>query len=131
MKLEKYWDSPDEHRMMKRQREARNPEKYRAIHKAAEERLKLRDPTYHARKARAYEARKCNAVPIWANKQRMDDMYVLANLATKLTGVKHHVDHLVPLKSNVVCGLHNEFNLRVIPGSENSRKGNRHWPDMP
>jgi hypothetical protein len=41
------------------------------------------------------------------------------------------VDHVVPLKSPLVCGLHCEANLELIPANDNFRKGNRHWPDMP
>lgn len=47
------------------------------------------------------------------------------------TGIEWQVDHIVPLQSEFVCGLHNEFNLRVISQSENSSKKNRYWPDMP
>jgi 5-methylcytosine-specific restriction endonuclease McrA len=45
--------------------------------------------------------------------------------------VKHEVDHIVPLKSPLVCGLHVEHNLQVIPATQNRRKHNRVWPDMP
>jgi hypothetical protein len=41
------------------------------------------------------------------------------------------VDHIVPLQSDIVCGLHNEFNLTVITKKANSEKRNYFWPDMP
>lgn len=71
------------------------------------------------------------ATPKWANKFFMDEAYDLAKRRTIATGIKWHVDHIVPLKSPIVCGLHCEANLQVIPYRDNLRKGNRFWPDMP
>jgi len=55
----------------------------------------------------------------------------LSKIRRKIFGVPFDVDHVVPLVSDIVCGLHNEFNLRVIPASTNRSKGNRFWPNMP
>jgi hypothetical protein len=76
-------------------------------------------------------ARVLEATPKWVNKFFMEEAYRLAELRTKMLGFKWHVDHIVPLKSKKVCGLHVENNLQVIPGIENLRKSNSHWPDMP
>lgn len=76
-------------------------------------------------------ATKLQATPKWANLFFILEAYALAKLRNKLLGGKWHVDHIVPLRSKLVCGLHNEHNLQVIPASINQTKGNRHWPDMP
>lgn len=59
------------------------------------------------------------------------ESYQLCKARKASTGVDFEVDHVIPLRSKLVCGLHNEFNLRVIPAIENNKKGNRYWPDMP
>lgn len=80
----------------------------------------------------AVRGRKCTKLaPLWRNRFFIDEIYRLAKLRTKLTGVEWQVDHIVPLKSKTVSGLHVEFNLRVIPKKANLSKGNRYWPDMP
>jgi plasmid stabilization system protein ParE len=77
------------------------------------------------------ELRKINAVPTWANLKAIDAIYAHCQDVCELTGEIYHVDHIVPLRSTLVCGLHVEFNLQVITAEENSAKSNLHWPDMP
>ena len=80
---------------------------------------------FKAIKAR-YRAAKVQATPNWANPDAIRAYYTLASA---IPGT--HVDHIVPLVSKLVCGLHCETNLQLLPGPENQRKGNRKWPDMP
>ncbi len=69
------------------------------------------------------------ARPRWADRKAIAEKYRLAREATHRSGIPHSVDHIVPLNSRVVCGLHVETNLRIVPSSDNSRKGNRWDPE--
>jgi hypothetical protein len=77
------------------------------------------------------QAVKRGAMPPWADVKAIEGFYAVARALSVQTGTPHHVDHIVPLQSRWVCGLHCEANLRVIPGAENQSKSNRRWPDMP
>lgn len=65
------------------------------------------------------------ATPKWVNKQDIFDIYETAAHLERITGIKHHVDHVVPLVNDRVCGLHVPWNLKAIPASENLKKGNK------
>lgn len=75
-------------------------------------------------------ARRRKATPAWSDPKARMEFYRDAKRITKETGIKHQVDHIVPLKSKRVCGLHCEANMRVIPATENLQKRNFWWPDM-
>lgn len=81
--------------------------------------------------AAARRVRESRAKPEWADKPCIREIYDLARRRSEATGIQWQVDHIVPINSKRVCGLHVEHNLRVIIGAENSAKGNRYWPDMP
>lgn len=74
---------------------------------------------------------KKKAIPKWYDKEKVDAIYAECAITTKETGVMHHVDHIVPLQSKWVCGLHTIENLRIITATDNQHKLNSHWPDMP
>lgn len=75
-------------------------------------------------------AAELQAIPAWADFDRIAKIYELAKQLREL-GCEVHVDHIVPLQSPLVCGLHVHDNLRVILATDNASKANRHWPDMP
>lgn len=79
-------------------------------------------------KMRAYvnkrRADKDQATPAWFDKEEVDYIYSLASER----GLQ--VDHIVPLKSKYVCGLHVQDNMRCIPASLNRKKSNIYWNDM-
>ena len=68
------------------------------------------------------------ATPKWlSRKQRSEirQVYQIAITMTQTTGEQYVVDHIVPLRSEVVCGLHVPWNLRVITQEENLKKSNK------
>ena len=69
-------------------------------------------------------ASKLNATVKWANHEKIKNIYAECALKTKETGIKHHVDHIIPLVSKFVCGLHCENNLQIITALENLTKNN-------
>ena len=69
-----------------------------------------------------------DATPKWLSaEQRMEIRlkYRLAIELSRATGVRHAVDHEVPLQGEDVCGLHVPWNLRVITQDENLKKSNK------
>lgn len=70
--------------------------------------------------------------PKWADRKAICKVYVEALRKKVETGVQHSVDHIVPLNHPLVCGLHVDNNLRVLPLEENMRRSNNGWwPDAP
>lgn len=72
-----------------------------------------------------YRASLKRATPSWADPKAIERLYEQAACLTRETGIVHHVDHIYPLQSKIMCGLHVETNLRVIPAEINQAKGNR------
>ena len=70
-------------------------------------------------------AAKMQRTPPWADREKIKAVYLEARALTKLTGVEHHVDHVIPLQGKLVSGLHVHQNLQVLVASQNCRKGNR------
>lgn len=110
----------DEHREKKNQEmreyRARNPEKMRA--KGKIRRTKINKGAESA-KRRAFLLRR---IPPWADLKAIDQIYRDCRRISKETGIKHHVDHIVPLKGRTVSGLHVAENLQIIPAIDNLRK---------
>ena len=77
---------------------------------------------YLANAAR-YRAQLGLAQPAWANEDKIKEIY-------KHCPTGYHVDHIFPLQSDWVCGLHVENNLQCIPANDNLKKSNKFIPEL-
>ena len=73
---------------------------------------------------------KIKATPGWADMQKIGEFYERAVALTKMTGIRHEVDHYYPLRGELVCGLHCHENMQILTRSENARKKNRMPEDI-
>ena len=99
----------------------RHPEKARAIAKS----WWSRNPHKSSLYATARRAAQLQATPSWADIGVIENVYKEAIVISKRTGIKHHVDHIWPLRGRGYRGLHVVWNLRIIPAGENLRKHNK------
>lgn len=67
--------------------------------------------------------------PKLANEQSILEIYKRA-ADMRAKGISVQVDHIVPLNSPLVSGLHCEQNMQILDSSLNASKKNYHWPDM-
>lgn len=98
-----------------------NPERVREIKRAWDKRNKkekYKKARYYASNRRA---RKIQATPRWLTEK--DEMWMKSFYYNRPEG--YHVDHIYPLNSDWVCGLHVPKNLQYLTASENCRKNNK------
>lgn len=146
---ERYKSDPVTHNNRTKKHRLSNPEKARIYSKI------WRSRNSHAVNAKSSQRRASirNATPAWASNEAMKLVFLEASIATKVTGIPHDVDHIVPITPPlvqsldignplpkrsfvgplipVVQGFHCEANIRSIPEIQNRHKSNTQWPDMP
>jgi 5-methylcytosine-specific restriction endonuclease McrA len=102
-------------------RSASEKQAYRNVWKENNQDQVLADNKVRRRKHR-------QATPPWITRKQKTEMRALYQAAihlSKTTGERYVVDHIIPLRSDVVCGLHVPWNLRVITQDENLKKSNK------
>ncbi len=132
-------------RLRSKRRRAENGGKLNELARARHAERMATDPAYKATKAAnalrwqknnpikvlanvvRRDAEKIQATPAWASQFAINEYYEIA-AAMRMHGIECEVDHIVPLRSPRVCGLHVGVNLQVLSPYENKSKGNRHWP---
>jgi hypothetical protein len=103
-----------------------NPEKVKA---KTLRHIKKHPEAYTARSV-ASVARRAKRVPQWLtldDRWMMQEAYKLAKLRTQMFGFVWEVDHIIPLRGELVSGLHVPTNLQVLPKTENRNKRNHYF----
>jgi hypothetical protein len=89
----------------------------------------LRWAKAHPGKVNEITSRRRASVRAAAPKWREKDLIAVVYAKARALGM--HVDHIVPLKSDLVSGLHIWHNLQLLAPALNISKHNKTWPDMP
>lgn len=85
------------------------------------------------RTARGHVKKRCSSFQVteW-DAFVFDECVTLNILRENLTGIKWSIDHIVPFKHKLACGLNVAANIQSVPLSYNVRKRNEHmepyWP---
>ncbi len=130
-------DNPEKVKELGKAWAEQNPEKIRAYGQKAVKAWLERNPEYpsnfyKANKERYVAARarrraaQDSATPSWLtaiDKAMIQEMYDVSEARYIQTGIKHHVDHIVPINGKGVAGMHVPWNLQVITAHENLSKG--------
>lgn len=122
--------NPDKKEAGRKRWKERNRDRYLDVCARASKSWRQSNPEKVAAKTARRRAQIRKAAVAWACRKAVLAFYHEARRLTKETGVEHQVDHVIPLQSRLVCGLHNEFNLRVTTADENRRKHNRFSPSV-
>lgn len=97
---------------------ANNKEKIKAGKKREYEKHKQ---AYVARAYQRLRNIKCLTPPD-ADKKQIQAFYIEAKRLSAETGIKHEVDHIVPISKG---GLHHQNNLQILPWLDNRKKGGK------
>lgn len=92
---------------------------YRAIQREAKRRASANHQSARKRLIRMQRT------PMWSDPSEITKIYEAAATLSRTTGLRYHVDHIVPLKGKTVSGLHVPANLQILPAADNIRKHNR------
>jgi len=93
--------------------------------RSAGRRFRKNHPDVHCAIQALRRADKLQRTPSWANLEAIQTIYSQAKEITEKTGIEHHVDHILPLKGELVSGLHVAENLQILLGMDNVLKSNR------
>jgi 5-methylcytosine-specific restriction endonuclease McrA len=79
---------------------------------------------------RAYIEQVILATPPWVNHKEMLLLHKAKIQMTEITRIEHVLDHIIPLKHPMVCGLNVPWNLQILTRAQNAAKSNNWSPDQ-
>jgi 5-methylcytosine-specific restriction endonuclease McrA len=95
---------------------------------AAKKRYKQANPDLYRELVSVRRRRFRDATPKWLSPEQKMEIRLKYRLAIELsraTGIRHAVDHVIPLQGEEVCGLHVPWNMEVITQDDNLKKSNK------
>ncbi len=105
---------------------AANPDRAKETNRRVRQRWEKENPHLSVAKVQRRNAAKIKATPAWADNSRINRIYYIAQRVTAVTGIEHHVDHVIPLRGKLVSGLHVPENLMVVAYDYNCSKANKY-----
>src|ERR1035437_2730900 len=132
--------NPEPFRKYDQKRRQKNPEIFRERDKirylngkAEQTKLWLKEdrkkrPWVYTFRGKLRKSKVKQATPKWLTKSQMKEIcnfYKISAGQQVDTGLKHHVDHIIPLTGENVCGLHVPWNLQVMEATKNLMKSNK------
>jgi hypothetical protein len=77
-----------------------------------------------------YILRVIMSAPLWLDTRELRALERHRDALTAATGVRHVIDHVVPVTHPLVCGLTVPWNLQIVPWRVNAAKRNTWEPDQ-
>lgn len=123
-----YDNNPEKYKEKSRLKRAANPERAREIVNRSYKKIYDNNRPRERARHNMYYSKRREAKPKWLTsiqKAMLQEFYDIASARQMQTGIKYHVDHILPINGENSCGLHVPWNLQILTEAENCAKKNR------